>query len=139
MPGVKKIEFDAELLGYLLEASDKNHPNEFFAMLGGSIDAEIVTIDSIIVVPFESSDSGAIFDLLSVHTRDVVGTFHSHPYGDPVPSEDDLMLFKRLGVIHAIAAYPYTPDRVEFYGKSGKNITPVVEVRYVADEEANNR
>ncbi|WP_456434927.1 Mov34/MPN/PAD-1 family protein [Methanopyrus sp.] len=136
---MKRVEFDARLLNSLLEASDKNHPDEFFAMLGGSMSAETITVDSLIVVPFEASDSGAIFDLLSVHTRDVIGTFHSHPYGDPVPSEDDLMLFKRLGAVHAIAAYPYTPDRLEFYDKSGRNITPVVEVRYTADEEANNR
>ncbi|WP_456481940.1 Mov34/MPN/PAD-1 family protein [Methanopyrus sp.] len=136
---MKKVEFDAELLNSLLEASDRNHPDEFFAMLGGSIDADTIKIDSLIVVPFEASDSGAIFDLLSVHTRDVIGTFHSHPHGDPVPSKDDLMLFKRLGAVHAIAAYPYTPDRVEFYDKSGRNITPVVKVRYTADEEANNR
>jgi proteasome lid subunit RPN8/RPN11 len=123
---VRLVRFDASLLDSLLEASRRNHPDEFFAVLGGEVRGEEVIVDSLLIVPFEASDTGAVFDLMSVHLRGAVGTFHSHPYGEPVPSEDDLLLFRRLGAVHAIAAYPYDRRSVRFYDKSGRNITGLV-------------
>jgi len=123
---VRLVRFSADLLDSLLEASRENHPNEFFTVLGGEVDGDEIVVDSVLVVPFEASDTGAVFDLMSVHLKGAVGTFHSHPSGDPAPSEDDLMLFKRLGAVHAIAAYPYRRRDVRFYDKSGRNITELV-------------
>ncbi|NPB01340.1 MAG: peptidase [Methanopyri archaeon] len=129
---------DENLLDSLLEAAAANHPNEFLAFLGGRIEDDTIVIDELVLVPFEASEDSAITDLMALYTRDIQGTFHSHPSGDPTPSDDDLLMFKRLGAVHAIAVPPYTRADVRFYDTAGRDITPLVGVEPVADDEANN-
>jgi len=47
---------------------------------------------------------------------------HSHPSGNPRPSEDDLITFQKHGRVHIIIAYPYEDDTWRAYDYTGKEI-----------------
>jgi proteasome lid subunit RPN8/RPN11 len=112
----------SSLVHDLIRAAQKSHPNEFMAMLsvrekGSSI------IDEIVVVPMQAGrDYATLHSELIPFDPLIVGTVHSHPTPSPFPSSQDLLTFARLGKVHAILHYPYSPDSLRVFDGEGEEL-----------------
>jgi proteasome lid subunit RPN8/RPN11 len=101
-------------------AAQETHPNEF----GGSLRASGDTITEVLLVPGTvSGATHAIFQLNMLPIDlSIKGTVHSHPGGNPRPSNADVELFTRFGDTHIIIAEPYTRHTWRAYDGRGRPI-----------------
>lgn len=105
-----------ETLEFILEVCKSSAPVEFAAMLSSHGDV----ITEVIVVPgTESSDESAVMQLFMLPNIHTVGSVHSHPTSDTTPSDADLELFYRKGIVHIIVGAPYTMKSWTCYDKDG--------------------
>jgi len=103
------------------------YPNEFICLLtgereDGADNTTNIVIDGTIIPPGISVSRGAsMFDDWMMPLLDgVVGSFHSHPNGNILPSRQDLRLFSKKGGINFIAAAPYGMKDVACYFSNSK-------------------
>jgi len=107
-------------LKMILESSKSSHPNEFGALLR-VIEGEI---GELVLLPGTiSGGRHAIFhlDMLPIDYS-IIGSVHSHPSGNYLPSEADLNFFPKSGIIHIIVRYPYSMNDWAAYDVSGNRI-----------------
>jgi proteasome lid subunit RPN8/RPN11 len=101
-------------------AAQAQHPNEF----GGTLRAQGDTITEVLLVP--GTVSGATHAIFQLHMLpidlSVKGTVHSHPGGNPRPSNADRELFSRYGTTHIIIAEPYNARTWRAYDGRGDPI-----------------
>lgn len=110
-------------LKLILEASRSSHPREFGALL--RIDEENKEmISEVVLLPGTiSGDSHAIFRMHMLPIDfSIVGTVHSHPSSNLLPSGADLDLFRKYGKLHIIVAYPYDKSSWKCYNYKGEEI-----------------
>jgi proteasome lid subunit RPN8/RPN11 len=109
-----------ETLEFILSVANSSHPNEFIALL----EAEEEVIKDLIFLPgTATSDSLALMRLEMMPLgMKVAGTVHSHPSPPPVPSDEDLFTFSKIGGVHIIVAHPYDMKSWRCYNSSGKEI-----------------
>ena len=114
------MKLKRELLDFLLEAAKSSHPKEFAGVLRKRGDV----IEEVLLLPgTASSDESALLKLHMLPIDpNVVGTVHSHPSPNPVPSSTDLQFFDRFGTIHIIIAYPYTLESWAAYNYRGERV-----------------
>ncbi|KAA0014092.1 hypothetical protein B6U81_02690 [Thermoplasmatales archaeon ex4484_30] len=105
------------------QASKELHPNEFLAML--SVGKRKDVISEIVLLPqMVYGKRHATFNIyMAPYDRSIVGTVHSHPSGNALPSEGDLFTFQKHGRIHIIIAYPYEDDTWKAYDYNGNEIS----------------
>ena len=101
----------------ILLACRNVHPDEFFSMLGG----KGKVIDELVLVQAEFGDGFSSWrqDLVPFD-KTIIGTVHSHPNGNAMPSRTDIRSFRGLGEIHLIAGYPYTLNNLNAFDNTGK-------------------
>jgi len=105
-----------ETLQFILEVCKSSAPNEFVGML--SAQGDVIT--EVIIVPgTESSEENAVMQLFMLPNIHTVGSVHSHPSGHTTPSDADLELFDRKGVVHMIVGAPYDHKSWTCYDKDG--------------------
>ena len=128
----KNIQFHWKIkrkcLDLILESAKSVYPNEFGGLL--RVDNEKKdTITEIVILPGTvQGETHAIFKLHMLPIDfSVVGTVHSHPSHYPKPSNADLLLFSKKGIIHIIAAMPYNYNSWKAYDYNGK----IVDVKVV--------
>ena len=108
-----------ETLQFIFEVCKSTAPREFAGML--SARGNVIT--EVIVVPgTESSDESAVMQLFMLPNIHTVGSVHSHPSGNIRPSDADLELFGRKGLVHIIVGAPYGLNSWKCYDKDGKSI-----------------
>ncbi|MCK4365995.1 MAG: Mov34/MPN/PAD-1 family protein [Thermoplasmatales archaeon] len=110
-------------LELILESSKSTYPNEFGGLL--RVDDDIKdTITEVVLLPGTiSGDSHAIFKLHMMPIDfSIVGTVHSHPSPYATPSDADLLLFRKHGKVHIIAANPFNKDSWKAYDYNGEEI-----------------
>ncbi len=118
----KEWKITSSLLRDLLFAAKRSHPNEFIALLS-TLERNASLVEEIVVVPATSGrDYAALHSELIPFDPLIVGTVHSHPTPSPYPSEQDLIAFARMGELHLILAYPYSPSGVRAFNARGKPI-----------------
>jgi proteasome lid subunit RPN8/RPN11 len=108
----------SDVLELIFAAARDSHPREFACVLR----AEGDTITEILLVPgTQSGDRSAILRLhmLPIDLT-VVGSAHSHPTPNTVPSDADLALFSRFGPVHIIVGYPYTMKSWRAFDREGR-------------------
>lgn len=100
------------------------YPREFICLLTGSREKDTITIDGTIIPPgiSVSGTASSFSDWMMPLLDGVIGTFHSHPNGNPLPSRQDLRLFSKKGGINFIAAAPYGLANVACYFTTGKKV-----------------
>lgn len=115
----------SKVLELMFAAAKDTHPNEFACVLR----AEEGVITEILLVP--GTLSGERSAILHLHMLpidlSVVGSAHSHPTPNAVPSKADLDLFSRFGPLHIIIGYPYDMDSWKAYTRDGSAIDLEVE------------
>lgn len=97
-----------EALDLICEMAKAAHPNEF----GATLRAEEGIITEVVLVPGTlGGDRHAILPLgyLPIDNS-LVGTVHSHPGPEAIPSDADQQLFRHFGHTHIIIAEPYDHD-----------------------------
>jgi proteasome lid subunit RPN8/RPN11 len=110
-------------LNLILECAKSNYPNEFGGLL--RVDATSKwTIEEVVILPGTiSGDSHAIFKLHMLPIDfTIVGTVHSHPSPNTLPSKADLSLFDKYGKIHLIVGKPFNEFSWKAYDHTGNEI-----------------
>lgn len=107
-------------LTMILESAKSQHPEEFGALMR-VVDDEI---GELVLLPGTiSGGSHAIFHLSMLPIDyTIIGSAHSHPSGNCLPSEADIEFFRRSGRIHIIVCYPYTMNNWAAYDIGGNRI-----------------
>lgn len=97
-------------LASAMQGARNLYPNEFIALLRGKKVKDGITVEEIIIPPL--SEYGADFSSFNPWhippMPDIVGSFHSHPSGAGMPSDQDLQFFSRQGPVHLIGFSPFT-------------------------------
>jgi proteasome lid subunit RPN8/RPN11 len=110
-------------LDLILESSKSIYPNEFGGLLRVD-DKEKNVISEIVLLPGTVfGESHAIFKLhMQPVDFNIVGTVHSHPGPNSIPSDADLQLFRKHGKIHIIVAVPFNNNSWDAYDYNGNNV-----------------
>lgn len=118
-PVVKRIK--KGVLRAALEAGRSSYPSEFAAML--RVEGDCVT--ELIFIPGTiQGDEHAILPIYNLPVdASVKGSIHSHPDPHPYPSDDDLELFSKHGIIHIILGEPYGKDDWRAYDHTGRPVS----------------
>ena len=117
----KDVRVDREVLESVIYYAKKAYPNEFLAFFDGKIKDKILYITSLIFLPGETCDVGAV-----VHTEMLPptlkywGSVHSHPGPSAHPSGADLKTFSKNGLFHMIVCLPYSLETFMAYDKYGE-------------------
>jgi len=112
-----------ECLEFILECAKSSYPNEFGGLLRADADEKHTIIETVILPGTISGEAHAIFKLHMLPIDfSIVGTAHSHPSPSFHPSEADVLLFRKYGKVHIVAAYPFTFSSWKAYDYSGKEI-----------------
>lgn len=110
----------SKVLELIFAAARDTHPNEFACVLR----AEGGVINEILLVP--GTISGGHSAILRLHMLPidftVVGSVHSHPTPNAIPSEADMSLFSRFGPLHIIVGYPYDMGSWKAYSRDGEEV-----------------
>ncbi|MGA9100304.1 MAG: Mov34/MPN/PAD-1 family protein [Methanotrichaceae archaeon] len=125
----KKVKGIArDTLDFILEASKSSMPQEFAGLL--QADKEIIT--EVLVIPgTESSRMSALIRLYMLPNISVVGSVHSHPSANIMPSQQDLIFFSKTGDYNIIVGPPFTERSWACYNILGERRNlPVLDVEF---------
>jgi|Deesub1362B_J571_1020462.scaffolds.fasta_scaffold00003_567 proteasome lid subunit RPN8/RPN11 len=121
------IYLDSELLEEILENTRIIHPREIILLIRGKkrkkSDLTEIYLREYVVppLPVHGKTLASYSSMMLPFYLDIVGTYHSHPSGNPLPSIPDLNNF--IGLFIAVAIPPYQSiDNIYFYNKDGRKI-----------------
>jgi proteasome lid subunit RPN8/RPN11 len=119
-----KISIDKEVLEAILEGARRLYPKETILLLRGKKGKNYIEISDLLVPPLATYGRG--FANLPLHMLpmdfSVMGTAHSHPSGNLMPSHADLNHF--FGLVLMITAFPFRNEQnVAVYNRSGEKLT----------------
>ena len=102
----REVRVDREVLESVIYYAKQAYPNEFLAFFDGQIKDKILYITSLIFVPGETCETGAVVhtELIPMNTK-YFGSVHSHPGPSAMPSAAD---FQPLG--YTVGDYGYLAD-----------------------------
>jgi proteasome lid subunit RPN8/RPN11 len=112
-----------ELLDTIFEGAKRLYPKESILLLRGRKTKNIIVVTDLLVPPLASYGRGFAHIPLHMMPMDfsVVGTVHSHPSGNFMPSSTDLNHF--FGRVLMIVAFPFLSEKnVAIYGHSGERL-----------------
>ncbi|KYK22422.1 hypothetical protein AYK24_02310 [Thermoplasmatales archaeon SG8-52-4] len=112
-----------ECLEFILECAKSSYPNEFGGLLRVDSINKNTIIETVILPGTISGETHAIFrlNMLPIDFT-IIGTAHSHPSVSFHPSDADLLLFRKYGKVHIVAAYPFTLSSWKAYDYNGNEI-----------------
>ncbi len=114
-------------LKIILESAKSIYPKEFGGLLRVDTNIKNTIIEVILLPGTISGGSQAIFKLHMLPIDfSIIGTVHSHPSGNPVPSQADLELFNKYGRIHIIVANPFNETSWKAYNYLGNEINIII-------------
>ena len=118
-----EVRVDREVLESVIYYSKKAYPNEFLAFFDGEIKDKILYITSLIFLPGENCETGAVIhtEMIPMNTK-YLGSVHSHPGPSARPSDADLRTFSRHGYFHMIVCLPYSLETFRSYDRYGQPI-----------------
>lgn len=118
--GFKEVRVDIEVLESVIYYAKQAYPNEFLAFFDGEIKNKILYITSLIFVPGETCETGAVVhtELIPMNTK-YLGSVHSHPGPSAQPSTADLKTFSKYGYFHMIVCLPYSFETFRAYDRYG--------------------
>lgn len=115
------FKISTKVVDAFLRGAINSFPNEFFALLGSSTQSNL--IDEFIIVPsFANSKEVLIQMHLIPIDFSIIGTMHSHPTKNNMPSKADLKTFKKLGEIHLIVGFPFKRETIKSFDSNGKEL-----------------
>jgi proteasome lid subunit RPN8/RPN11 len=117
------VSIPRDLLDTILAGAKQLYPRESFLLLRGKKHKDVVTISDLLIAPFAVHGRG--FASYSSHMLpmdfSIVGSVHSHPSGNVLPSSVDLNHV--FGRVLMIVGYPFTDERcVAVYSSDGETL-----------------
>jgi proteasome lid subunit RPN8/RPN11 len=117
------VSISAELLQGILEGSRSLYPRESILLLRGKKSKSMTEVLELIIPPLATYGQG--FSSFPLHMLpmdfSIVGTVHSHPSGNVLPSPADLNHF--FGNILMIVGFPFTDAKnVVAYNRNGEKL-----------------
>ena len=112
-----------ELLDTIFEGAKRLYPKESILLLRGRKTKNIIVVTDLLVPPLASYGRGFAHIPLHMMPMDfsVVGTVHSHPSGNFMPSSTDLNHF--FGRVLMIVAFPFLGEKnVAIYDHTGERL-----------------
>lgn len=131
-----EVRVDREVLESVIYYAKKSYPNEFLAFFDGKIKDKILYITSLIFVPGETCETGAVVhtELIPMNTK-YMGSVHSHPGPSAMPSDADLNTFSRHGYFHMIVCLPYSLETFKSYDRYGQPLEYTIgDYSYLVDD-----
>jgi proteasome lid subunit RPN8/RPN11 len=120
-----------DTLRFILEASRSSAPLEFAGLL--QVEGDVIT--EVLILPgTESSRMSALIRLYMLPNMQVVGSAHSHPSANLLPSEQDILFFSRTGDYHIIVGPPFDESSWVCYdGAGSRRSLSVLDVEFKDD------
>ena len=117
------VSMSEDLLQSVLEGARRLHPKETILLLRGKKIENTFVISDLLIPPLATYGHG--FAGIRTHMLPIdfslVGTLHSHPSGNTMPSPADLNHF--LGRILLIIGYPYqSENNMAAYNHNGERL-----------------
>lgn len=119
-----KISIDKEVLELILEGARRLYPKETILLLRGKKGKNYIEINVLLIPPLANYGRGFASLPLQMLPIDfsVLGTAHSHPSGNLMPSHADLNHF--FGLVLMITAFPFRDEQnVAMYNRNGEKLT----------------
>jgi proteasome lid subunit RPN8/RPN11 len=117
------VQINDELLDAMLEGARRLHPKETILLLRGRKTDHTLVVSDLVVPPLATHGHGfaGIRTYMLPMDFSIIGTFHSHPSGNTMPSSADLN--HSLGRILIITGYPYEDENdIAVYNRSGERL-----------------
>jgi proteasome lid subunit RPN8/RPN11 len=125
--GIEEFDFhsvfiERDVIQTVIQFAKRAHPNEFSAYLQGRITNRVLYVKGIVYEHYHATEQQAVIsaDLPLLH--EVVGTVHSHPSFNNLPSAVDKRGLFTMGLVNIIICQPYTFQRVAAYNTKGQPI-----------------
>lgn len=131
-----EVRVDREVLNSVIYYSKQAYPNEFLAFFDGEIKNNVLYIISLLFVPGETCETGAVVhnEMVPMNTK-YYGSVHSHPGPSASPSDADLMTFSKNGYFHMIVCLPYSYETFKAYDRHGEPMDySVGDYSYLVDD-----
>lgn len=131
-----EVRVDREVLNSVIYYSKQAYPNEFLAFFDGEIKNNVLYITSLLFVPGETCETGAVVHnvMVPMNTK-YYGSVHSHPGPSASPSDADLMTFSKNGYFHMIVCLPYSYETFKAYDRHGEPMDySVGDYSYLVDD-----
>jgi proteasome lid subunit RPN8/RPN11 len=119
-----KVVVNEELLQAILEGARRLCPKETVLFLRGRKVKNLIEITDLLIPPLANYGKGFADIPLHMLPTDfsIVGSAHSHPSGNLMPSPTDLNHF--FGMMLMIAGFPFTnEENVAVYNRNGEKLT----------------
>ena len=117
-----KIIVNQEVIETICEIAQQTYPKEFIAFLEGKNKNNILRIEGLAYQEYIAGYTSTVFKDYLPLTSNVVGTVHSHPGPHNKPSNADLRVFSKKGVVHMIIKKPYHSEDIQAYDLHGRKI-----------------
>jgi proteasome lid subunit RPN8/RPN11 len=118
---MRTLLITAEAFEFIARAAANTEPEEFVGLLRKNAKGAVGTIVVVPLSEFGDGFSSINFSMLPLGS-DTCGSVHSHPESVPLPSEQDLFFFSKIGGVHIITATPYDELRTRAYDHEGKRM-----------------
>lgn len=118
----RQVTIQQETLDGIISYCKMKHPNEGILILKGKSKKGQITVDGLVIPPFDHSGptfAGFPHSFLPFDMS-YVGTVHSHPSGSAEPSTTDLNNF--FGLVSVIIKSPYNDDDIFAWDSKGNPI-----------------
>ncbi len=118
----RKILLQKDVSDSILSYCKMKHPNEGILILKGKSKNGLITIDGLVIPPFNYTGptfAGFPHSFLPFDMS-YIGIVHSHPSGSAEPSVTDLHNF--FGLVSLIVQSPYDDDSIFAWDSNGNSI-----------------
>jgi proteasome lid subunit RPN8/RPN11 len=140
--GLRETEFhsvfiERNVVQAIIKLAKNAHPNEFTAFLQGNIRNRVCYVKGVVYEHYHATDRQA----QSALTKDVplfsevIGTVHSHPSFNNLPTSTDKQGLFQSGLVNIIICKPYTFHRIAVYDTKGIPMDFTVVERVSAKEQ----
>jgi proteasome lid subunit RPN8/RPN11 len=123
MAKIVTVALTAELLDAIFEGARRLYPKETILLLRGKKTKDVIRVEELVVPPLATYGHGFAHIPLYLLPMDfsIVGTVHSHPSGNIMPSDADINHF--FGRVLMIVGFPFIDERnVAVYDSHGEKL-----------------
>ena len=114
------VFIERNVLLTITEFAKKAHPHEFSAYLQGKVVNKVLYVKGIVYEHYSATETQAVISANLPLLSEVVGTVHSHPSFNNLPSATDKKGLFTMGLTNLIICQPYTLTRIAAYDTAGR-------------------
>jgi proteasome lid subunit RPN8/RPN11 len=137
--GLEEYQFhsvfvERDVIQAVIDFAHRAHPNEFSAYLQGKVTNKVLYVKGIVYEHYHATENQTVISADLPLLSEVVGTVHSHPSFNNLPSAVDKRGLFTKGLVNFIICQPYTHQRIAAYDVAGRPIDFTVVERVKANK-----